>query len=130
MVNIKTKKGITIISLVLTIVIISILTTVAVYSQKSSRNIAPYNKMLADITLLEDKLFIYYNKNNEIPITGDEILIGEESYHKIDLTKLQNVTLNYGIGEDSNDYYLVNSSLEVYYLEGIENNGQIYHTKD
>ena len=102
----------------------------AVYSQKSSRNIAPYNKMLADITLLEDKLFIYYNKNNEIPITGDEILIGEESYHKIDLTKLQNVTLNYGIGEDSNDYYLVNSSLEVYYLEGIENNGQIYHTKD
>ena len=130
MIRIKTKKGITIISLVLTIVIISILATVAVYSQRSSHNVAPYNKMLADITVLEDKILIYYNKNQEIPTIGDEIVIQGESYYKIDLTKLENVTLNYGIGENSEDYYLVNNNLKVYYLEGIESLGQVFHTSN
>ena len=130
MVTIKTKKGITIISLVLTIIIISILATVAIYSNKSSKSIAPYNKMLADITVLEDKILVYYNKNHEIPITGNEILIEGESYYKIDLTKLDNLTLNYGIGEENDDYYLVNNNLEVYYLEGIEKLGKRFHTSN
>ena len=127
MINLKTKNGITLVSLVITIIILSILTTVAVYSIKSSNNVAPYNKMLADITLLEDKLLVYYNRNGEIPKAGAEVI---EGYYKIDLSKLEGVTLNFGMGEDEEDYYLVNDSLEVYYLAGIKNGDEIVHTKD
>ena len=128
MIKIKSKKGITVVSLVFTIVIISILTTVAVYSQKSSNNIAPYNKMLADISLLEDEILIYYNKNGELPIK--ENTEGEHG-SEIDLSKLKGITLNFGTDpEDANDRYYVNNNLEIYYLDGIEKAGVVYHTKD
>ncbi len=127
MMNIKLEKGITVISLIMTIIVLSILATVTVYSIKSSNNVAPYNKMLADITLLEDKLLIYYNKNGEIPKMETEVI---EGYYKIDLTKLDGITLNFGMGEDEEDYYLVNDNLKVYYLAGIKNGEEIVHTKD
>lgn len=55
-------------------------------------------------------------------------------YYEIDLSKLENITLNYGseynqasnLTKDS-DVYVVNDNLKVYYLKGIEKGGTIYH---
>lgn len=126
---INNKKGITLVSLVVSVVILLILSTISIYSIKSADNINPYNNMIADINLLEDKIKIYYNKYSEIPKTSDVIEIEGVKYYKIDLSKLENITLNFGTNEDSEDYYLVNSNLEVYYKKGVKKGEEVYHTK-
>ena len=126
--KIKNQKGITIVSLIITVIILTILATITVTSIKASGNIGPYNKMVADITLLEDKLLVFYNKNGYIPIIDDtEETINGIKYNKIDLSKLSNITLNFGFSNETDDYYLVNNGLKVYYKKGIEKSGVLQH---
>lgn len=126
------QKGITLISLIMTVIILLILSTITISSIRSSNNVAPYNNMIADITLLEDKVLVYYNKYGEIPKKTDvaEKELEGTTYYEIDLSKLENITLNYGtkIDGDETDIYLVNDNLKVYYLKGIEKSGTIHHT--
>lgn len=130
MIKIKNQKGITIVSLVMTVIILTILSTIAISTVKSSNNVGPYNKMIADINLLEDKLLIYYNKNGEIPVKENtEETINDTIYMQIDISKLENITLNYGTTNEDGDYYLINNSLKVYYKKGMEKSGETYHTK-
>lgn len=131
---IKSQKGITIVTLIIMIIFILILTGTIVYNSNSSNKAVTYNNMIADIKLLEDKILIYFNKYGEIPKTSRTIEIDNIIYHEIDLSKLDNVTLMYGndnnkTGELTNtlDVYLVNSSLDVYYLKGVNLSGKIYH---
>jgi len=126
---ISQNKGITLVPLIITIVILLILSGAAITSINESNDVGPYNNMVADLTLLEDKILVYYNKYGEIPkVEGDNQTIN--GYYNIDLTKLQNVTLNYGTQDegDETDIYLVNDNLEVYYLKGIEVSGKTHHT--
>ena len=45
--------------------------------------------------------------------------------------KLEYITLNYGLKQSSNnDIYLIDDRLNIYYKEGIELDGQIYHIND
>ncbi len=128
-VHIKKQKGITLISLIMTVIILLILSTVTISSITTSNNIAPYNNMIADITLLEDKILVYYNKYGELPKKDYETEIEGITYYEIDLSKLDNITLHYGTLENGNeDIYLVNDSLNVYYLKGIERSDTIHHT--
>lgn len=134
--SIKNSKGITIISLVVTIVILLILSGTAIYNYNVSSETSYYNKMISDIKLLNDKILIYYNKYAEIPTTKREITIDGINYNEINLYKLDNLTLNYGseFGETEelsqfSDVYVVDENLNVYYLKGIENSGKIYHSK-
>lgn len=136
MINIKENKGITLVILVVTIVILLILSGTAIYNYSLSNEVSIYNKMIADIKLLEDKTVIYYNKYGDIPKTDRSIQISGTDYYEIDLSKLDNITLNYGKDfkgtgklNNSSDIYLVNSNLDIYYLKGIEKNGEIYHVK-
>lgn len=129
------NKGITLISLVLTIIILLILSTTVVFSVKSMNKVRPYNNMIADINLLEDKILIYYNKYREIPKTERKISIDKKEYYEISITKLENITLHYGgeQGQDvqlqkgMSDVYVVDDSLQVYYLKGAELTGTIYY---
>ncbi len=134
MINLKTNKGITIISLVITIVILTILTGTVISNMKVSNGADNYNKMVADVRLLKDKALIYYNKYGEIPKTNRSINIDGEDYYEIDLSKLDDVTLNFGKDHakegnltNSSDAYVINNSLNVYYLKGVQNSGQMYH---
>ncbi len=126
-VNLNSNKGITMVSVIITVIILLILSAVIINGIDVSNNVAPYNNMIADITLLEDKLLVYYNKYREIPTLEQKY----NDYYEIDLSKLENITLNYGskIDGDKDDIYLVNNNLEVYYLKGTELNGKIHHTK-
>ncbi len=127
---IRTKKGITMISIIISVIILLILSTIIIYSIKYSRNAGPYNNLVADITLLEDKILIYFNKNGELPVIDNtQEIINNNEYKQIDLNKLEDLTLNYGTDKlDANDRYLVNNSLEIYYKKGIEKAGTVYHT--
>ena len=130
----KSNNGITIISLVLTIIILLILSSIIVYSVRNSKNSsAPYNSMIADIVLLEDKILVYYNKYGDIPKrdSASPNNIDGTNYYEIDLSKLENLSLNYGKKNNGdNDIYLVNDQLKVYYKLGVELDGQIYHVND
>lgn len=136
MINIKRNKGITLVSLVVTIVILLILTATIIYNYSISNETSYYNKMVSDIELLNDKILVYYNKYAEIPKTDRQITVDGTIYYEIDLSKLEQLTLNYGseYGEtstlsDSSDVYVVDENLNVYYLEGVEKSGEIYHVK-
>jgi len=130
MISVKNEKGITIVSLIFTIILLIILTTITKITIDGTKKDNAYNKMVADINVLEDKILVYYNKNGEVPIQDITELIDGVNYYKIDLGKLENITLNFGKNEDINDYYLVNDNLKVYYKEGIEKSGVLYHTID
>lgn len=125
--KVRSSKGITIVALIATIIILLILSGTAIYTIKTSNDISPYNNMVADIQLLEDKIMLYYKNYEAIPTKGSPRTIDNKTYYEIDLSKLNGITLYLGNGEDATDIYLVNSNLEVYYLKGIEKNGVLKH---
>lgn len=136
MINLKgnSNRGITIVSLVITVIILLILSGTAIYNLNLSSGAGRLNNMVADIKLLKDEILLYYNKYQEIPTTERKTNINGTEYYEIDLSKLDNITLNFGedYGKtdnltDSSDVYLVDSNLNIYYLKGIENSGEVYH---
>ncbi len=141
-INLKSQKGITLVILIITIVILAILASVTIVHFDSGTDIRNYNYMCADIELLENKILIYYNKNKTLPTKGNVIsnasgmLQGQASsrdnnnYYEIDIQKLSNVTLNYGGGDiaDKNIYIINEQSHEVYYLKGVVYEGNTYYT--
>ena len=138
----KSQRGVTLIILVITIIIIAILTGAAIRKMDTGKDIRNYNYMCADIELLKNKVLAYYNENGIATITrtsfNEKSTIGSQAsardndnYYAIDLNKLYNITLNYGGGTASNgDIYIVNEqSLEVYYLNGVDFEGITYYGK-
>lgn len=123
------QRGITMISLVVTIVIMIILTTVIITDTDTGSDYKEYKLMCADVELLEDKARIYYSKYGELPITGEQltdIQIQNETaeFYQIDTSKLSNLTLNY-----SADEFIIDiTTWEVYYKDGIEYDGTIHYT--
>lgn len=138
--GIKNQKGVTLIILVITIIIIAILGGAVISNLDIGTDIKEYNYMCADIELLKSKIVTYFNSNSSIPTKGNvfnaKAKLGSQAstrdndnYYEIDIDKLYNITLNYGGGTLSNeDVYIVNEqSLEVYYLKGIEYEGTRYY---
>lgn len=137
----KNQNGITIMVLVVTIVIMLIISSALIYNVRNSTNIQDYNNMCADIELLENKISVYYNKYGEIPITVDvleDISVLEsqknpddgEDYYNIDLSKLGNISLNLGQGTIDEDKYIINAKTHtIYYLKGVDFEGEIYYCK-
>jgi len=138
----KSQRGVTLIILVITIIIIAILTGASIRKMDTGKDIRNYNYMCADIELLKNKVLAYYNENGSAPTKGTafnaKTTLGtqassrdSDNYYEIDLNKLYNITLNYGGGTASNgDIYIVNEqSLEVYYLNGVDFEGITYYAK-
>ena len=96
--SLKRNRGITLVALVITIILLLILTGTIIYNVDLSNSKLYYDKMVADINLLNDKILVYYNKYNEITKPDRSIKINEVTYWEIDLSKLDNITLNYGKG--------------------------------
>ena len=135
----KLNKGITLVSLIITIVIILILTRVVVTNTYTGSDYKRYKNMCSDVKLLEDKILIYYNKYGKIPtieLTAEELasitaglesIVDKTKLEKVDTSKLSGITLTYG---DEEDVFLINKdTFEVYYLNGIEYEGTTYYTE-
>lgn len=125
------QNGITMISLIVTIVVMLILTTIIVTDTDTGAEYKKYKLMCADVQLLEDKILIYYNEYGELPVIGEtvdvsSILESEHEFKKIDTAKLNNLTLNYGTDEDI--YIIDTTTFEVYYKNGIKYDNTTYYT--
>lgn len=110
------------------------------------------NNMYNDIRILKDKVDIYYSKYGTIPVLEDaytsmNTLTTEitsmnpndnSKYYVIDLTALENVTLNYGKDYEKykqssytngTDLYIINEqSHNIYYVRGIQLDEKTYYT--
>ena len=129
--KLKSNKGITISTLIITIIIMLILTTVTITSTYIGIDLKKYKAMCSDVELLEDKILLFYREYGELPIGNivtnvpTEIANGH-TFYEVNTNKLNNITLNYGNAEDT---YIVDSeTFEVYYLNGIEYKNVIYYT--
>ena len=127
------KKIIFLPILIIVIAIFSIL----IVSINNGVNLSKLNSMNHDINVLEDSITLYYWNNGNIPIK-DKINFehsinpnDNNSYYKIDLSKLENIYLNYGKMKNEQDFYIINEeSHTIYYFSGVEYKGKIYYTKD
>ena len=154
----KNEKGITMVALVITIVILVILTNILVYKAKDEVTVQALTNLYNDISLLREKVSSYYNEYGKIPAkikyTNDtnigrlsNILSEQddiEKFYVIDLEAMKGITLNYGkdyeeVKNDENkandclDLYIINeNSHNIFYIKGlaIEENNEIktYYT--
>lgn len=137
--KLNNEKGVTLVMLMLVIIILAILAGVTISNIDTGVDIRNYNYMKADIELLESKINVYYNNNFTLPTKGEKIqnldLSGQasqrdnENYYQIDISLLNNITLNYGGGTIENkDIYIINEqSHEIYYLKGAMYENKLYH---
>ena len=135
---IKNQKGITLASLVATIVIILIISTTVILNLNTGEDAKNYRKMCADIESLKDQTLIYY-KNFGVAPKGETLIDASDipeasgetgNFYNIDLGQFSNLTLNFGTGEDDDMYIINENSLNIYYLRGIELDGELVHTKE
>lgn len=148
----KNQKGVTLVSLIITIIIILIITSATVYTSTNRFKINNLSKMYNDIELLNDKIATYYLKFGGLPIIKntentpikytfselnfDKNINDDDNYYIIDLEAIGNITLNYGKEgfknqNTSDDVYIINNKTHsVYYVRGIEyTDGNLYHSK-
>ena len=148
----KSEKGVSLISLIVTIVVLLIVTNILIYNLKGNLKLGNLKNMQNDISNLSQKISAYYAKNGEIPINQEykntedlNSIIGATDtgkFYIIDLSALENLTLNYGedykkINDESTevqisgytDLYIINeASHNIFYVEGIRVDDDIYYT--
>ncbi len=150
------EKGITMIMLTIAIIVLAVVTGMLVYYSTDAMDIKKLNNMYNDIDLLKDKILMYDYKNGRIPILleypevtsilgSQKSNLDNEKYYVIDLSKLEDITLNFGEDfklieqnykntdfniTDYKDVYVINEQTNnVYYIRGIEVDNKIYHTQ-
>lgn len=106
----ENNKGISLISLTVTVIIILVITGSILYNVRSNLQVESLRKMQDDITNLTDKVSTYYLTYGTLPIlkikgseytnTGAINVISREidtgNFYIIDLKSLDNLTLNFG----------------------------------
>ncbi len=138
------KHGISLVSLMVTIVIMVILASSVTISAFSSINNSRKITFATEISLIQEAIANYYIKNNSLPISEKvekNILGNEEQFknekiqegivilYKIDLQKLGNFDLVYGKEKSKDDIYAVSKDTNiVYYVAGISIGENVYYT--
>lgn len=148
MINLKQSNGITLVILILAIVIMMIISSVILYNAQTGLDTRALNNMFNDITILKNKVDIYYAQYRALPIiktlyTNVEKIKNinvndNENYYVVDLEALENITLTYGKdykaykGTPSNsktDLYIINEqSHTIYYVAGVKLDEKTYYT--
>ena len=141
--KLRQEKGITMMALVVTIIILLILTSVLVFNTQDSVYIKRLNNLYSDIELLRSKTDEYYNEYGQIPAkikytnidTLKNVLSTKNDtgdFYVIDLEAMEGITLNYGkdyetVKSDSTnannytDLYIINeNSHNIFFVRGIE----------
>ena len=144
----KNEKGITLVSLLITVIVMVIIAGVTVYTSENKLKANDLKKMQNDIEFLNDKISTYYMNYGEIPTKEKDKYVFHSSdfnfetnindngtYYVIDLEAIGNISLNYGKEGynnplESDDVYIISENTHtVYYLRGIESaNEKVYHS--
>lgn len=161
--KLKNNKGITLIVLTITIIVLLIITSITIYNSKSHLAIKNLNNLYSDIESIRTKVSDYYLSNNSLPIyenayledsselttllkanggEGDIINVNDEGkYYVLNLSKLDNLTLNYGReyshwNDTSNfstyqDLYIINEiTHQIYYPKGIKYKDEVHFSQE
>lgn len=145
----RNERGITLTTLAVTIVLLVIVTGVIAKNSLSTLQLSNLTKLENDIEALNNRVASYYVANGELPIVsesgynfdkislqktlGNDISANDgDYYYTIDLSKIDNITLNYGSGyleTNTLDKYIINEDTHViYYLKGVNYDGKLRHT--
>lgn len=144
----KNNKGITMITLIITIILILIIGGTMAYFSTSSLGVQKLTNMYGDIEQIQSQVDSYYIKNNRLPIyeeagtiefTNSGNINDGNDYYVINLSLLEDLSLNYGeefedVKQnegilDFTDLYIINEqSQTIYYLKGIEFEEETYYT--
>ena len=100
--KIKSNKGITIVSLVVTIIVILILTTITITSTYTGSDYKRYKLMCADVEMLEDNIIFFYGFSNDFLIAAKIREIENYNLYENIYNTLSN-ELNFSLITD-NDY--------------------------
>lgn len=139
------KKGISILSLAIVIVVMALISSVIIISYEGSANNLNKVRFVTEFMTLESALENYYSMQGNYPVLEEIILNitdtdddtqfeGEiNSDNKINLYKLDVATLgfdklNFGMGKSDQDYYAVSLLTgKMYYIPGFEHNNIVYY---
>lgn len=132
MINLRCNKGITLMAEAITVVLLMMIIGVISYSSMASLQVKALNNMYSDIVNIQEKAANYYLKYGEAPVdktvqvqtanlpTGEINPNDEEnSYYKVDISKLLNLSLNNNQTND-NYYYMNTKTLTTYYTKGVK----------
>lgn len=144
----KEKKGISLIVLVITIIVLLILTGLVVVNGKDAYVEAQKTTLKTEIAQIETLTKNYYTRRSgnldfvtielTVPSTyleqfeGESIVSSKVTMYVIDLNKIDAEEVTYGNLEDgANDRYLYSTTTgKVYYEKGLEIDGKIYYRID
>lgn len=154
--NVKNEKGVTLMILSITIIILLIITGITFSGSIDKLEMKNVSILYNDIEAINTKVSDYYLNNNSLPVYetpyinnseefkqllvsngGSEDMVNPndgDNYYVINLSKLENLTLNYGRdylnwnGSSSyQDLYIINDvTHQIYYPMGIKYNGNVY----
>lgn len=130
----KKNKGVTLITVVFTVVIMSILLATLMYNANNRNKMSKLDYLYTDLSILEEKYKLYYQQYDYIPV--EEIYTGETSqfedtknpndsnnYYVVNVEKLNNVSL-----KTSGTFIINEKTLTVYFVQGITVDGITYYT--
>ena len=138
------KRGISVLSLSIVLVIMAIIASVIVVSTRDSIDNLNKVKFVTDYISVESALNKYYSFNDSYPLL-DEISITFKSgaaeqfdgetvtnstvqLYKLDVASLGLDELVFGNGSKEDDYYAISTETgEVYYVSGFSYNGNTYY---
>lgn len=139
------KRGITISTLVLTVILMFILITTATVVGARAIQTASYEEFLGKVTRVADDVNKYVIDNKTLPTTAEiiskeglpnelkaEIKNNGDDYNNlfvIDMTKLnvENVNIGSGTVQDMDVFVVAENTNNVYYLKGVKYRGTTYY---
>ena len=147
----QNQKGINLISLTITVLVILILTNIVIYNVRGNLKTQNIKSLQADISNLREKISTYYSQYGGIPTNKEYTNTGKidvispavdtGKFYVIDLSVLDNLTLNYGRDYEKikngevtdvntlSDLYIINEdSHNIFYVEGITLDNQTFYT--
>jgi type II secretory pathway pseudopilin PulG len=143
------KKGISLVALLITIIVMVILITTVTINSRDIMNNSTKIQFASELTYIQEMVYDYKVKNNNVyptleeykfdvsGLTKDEldqfanepIITNNITLYKIDSKIFGLSDLKYGNGTDEKDYYLLSKNTgKVYYAYGIKFKGMIYYT--
>ena len=143
--ELKSKKGLSLISLAIGVIVMLIIAGVLVYQAEGRDDFNELANMQNDIKQLNQKVSTYVANCGSIPKLQpytNTVMLKEnknpedgDAYYVIDLSALGNIQLNYGRAfdnvtkyPDATDIYIINEKTHtIYYPKGIEVDNIIYY---
>lgn len=145
------KKGISIASLGIALIILSIISGIVVINSREYLNETKKAKFVTEYMLVETAVNKYYDNNGSYPIKkvggveetillvasddADKVQFGTTygqasvgiSLKVIDVSLLGYDDLTRGSGETDKDYYGISTAGVIYYVQGIRYNNKVYY---